>query len=302
MRIGLIDVDSHNFPNLPLMKLSMYHKWEGDNVEWYNNDRSYDLVYMSKVFTDSYTKDYKGKIRANRVIKGGTGYGLKDELSEEVEHCFPDYSIYSKDVTKDAAYGFLTRGCPRNCKFCIVSKKEGKKSRKVADLNEFWNGQKIINLLDANLFACEEWESLVQQLIDSNSYIDFVQGIDIRLLNKEKVYALNWVKTKMLHFAWDNPKEDLIPYFENFNKWTDVKSTSKKCVYVLTNFNSTLEEDLYRIYTLRDMGYDPYVMVYEKQTAPDEIKRLQRWVNNRFIFKSCKNFYDYDPKYNKRRK
>lgn len=97
----------------------------------------------------------------------------------------------------------------------------------------------------------------------------------------------------MLHFAWDNPEDDLTEYFKQFNEFTAVKSFRNKIVYVLTNYESTIEQDLFRIYTLRDLGYSPYVMVYQKETAPKEIKRLQRWCNNRFIFRSVENFEDY---------
>ena len=150
MRIGLIDVDGHNYPNLALMKLSAWHKQRGDKVEWYNVfAEHYHVVYMSKVF--SFTPDYGHVItNADKVIRGGTGYAIHGAggehynqhedhaLASPIEHIYPDYSIYG--IT-DTAYGFLTRGCPRGCKFCIVGKKEGLCSRKVADLAEFWGGK-----------------------------------------------------------------------------------------------------------------------------------------------------------------
>ena len=100
------------------------------------------------------------------------------------------------------------------------------------------------------------------------------------------------MRLRTLHFAWDNPKDDLEAKFRNFANGFRRKSNIGM-VYCLTNFNSTMEENLYRIYTLRDMGYDPYVMVYDKPHAPKEIKQLQRWCNNKIIFKSCKRFEDY---------
>lgn len=136
MKIGLIDVDSHNFPNLPLMKISAYHKAKGDQVEWCNLFEHYDRVYMSRVFDDMYTEDFNTVINADEIIKGGTGYDLKNKLPDEIEHIYPDYSLYP-ELTKGTAFGFLTRGCPNNCPFCIVSKKEGLRSYKVADLSEF---------------------------------------------------------------------------------------------------------------------------------------------------------------------
>ena len=113
MRIGLIDVDGHRFPNLCLMKLSAYHKTRGDTVEWYDSGKWYDLVYMSRVFTDTYSKDYEGSIKAYHVIKGGTGYGLDNKLPDIVEHMHPDYGLYPEFA--GTAYGFLSRGCPRGC-------------------------------------------------------------------------------------------------------------------------------------------------------------------------------------------
>jgi len=288
MKIGLIDVDGHNFPNLALMKLSAYHKVHGDKVEWWNGFVRYDRVYMSKVFT--YTDDFDTVIQADEIICGGTGYGLGSKLPNEIEHIYPDYSLYPK---YKEAYGFLTRGCPRGCGFCIVSEKEGRCSKKVADLSEFWRGQKQIKLLDPNLLACKEHEDLLQQLIDSKARVDFTQGLDIRLTTKDNIELLNRIKVKMLHFAWDDPNQDLTDQFKRFNQFTNIEDHRKKTVYVLVNYNSTLEQDLYRIYTLRDLGFDPYVMVYNKSKAPRVARRLQRWVNNRRIFKSCERFEDY---------
>ena len=149
-RIGLIDVDGgKTFPNIALMKISAYHKSIGDTVEWYGPfDGWFDKVYMSKVF--SFTPDYDYHINADEVVKGGTGYAIslvngkelfdksKDEnLPVEVEAMYPDYSLYPT-LTQDTAFGFLTRGCPRGCDFCIVGKKEGRCSVKVADLSQFW--------------------------------------------------------------------------------------------------------------------------------------------------------------------
>ncbi|MEE0896507.1 MAG: radical SAM protein [Acutalibacteraceae bacterium] len=292
MKIGLIDVDGHNFPNLALMKISAYHKARGDSVEWSIPLCHYDIVYQSKVFDNTYSKDIDWIPNADKVIKGGTGYGLDNILPAEIEHTYPDYSLYP-ELTKDTAFGFLTRGCPRACKFCIVAGKEGRKSVKVADLSEFWRGQKNIVLLDPNILACKDRMELLDQLIESKAIVDFSQGLDIRLTNKEVAEKLSQIRVKRLHFAWDNPNQDLTPFFKRFTEAYSRKSSSGKVVYVLTNFDSTMEQNLYRIYTLRDLGYDPYVMVYDKPNAPKEIRHLQRWVNNRFIFRKCKRFEDY---------
>lgn len=299
MKVGLIDVDGHNFPNLPLMKISAYHKSRGDSVEWYEPLFSghMDKVYMSKVFT--FTPDYPYCINADEIKKGGTGYSYPDggeELPEEIEHIYPDYQLY-KDAFPDTAYGFLTRGCPRGCDFCIVGKKEGRCARKVADLSEFWNGQKNIVLLDANMFACKEWKDLSVQLIESGAWVDFSQSCDIRIMTDEKAEYIKRMKIKQVHFAWDKyeDKEKIVPQFERFKEITKW-DYRKLGVYVLCNFNTTFEQDLERVYTLRELGYNPYVMLYEKDKLPagHRLKLLQRWVNNRIIFRSCKRFEEYD--------
>ena len=308
MRIGLIDVDGHNYPNIPLMKISAYHKNKGDSVEWYDPMFSgeMDIVYMSKVF--SFTEDYLYQIRAKKVIKGGSGYCIslvngkevydasKDiQLPYEVEHIYPDYSLYP-ETTKDTAYGFLTRGCPRGCSFCHVEAKEGRASKKVADLSEFWNGQKNIVLCDPNILACREWKILLQQLIDSKAWVDFNQGLDIRLMTEEKARMLKQIKTKNLHFAWDRyeDKEKVLPKFKMFKDITKI-DYRKLGVFVLCNFDTTIEQDLERIYTLRDLGFNPYVMLYDKEHIPKghELRKLQRWVNNRIIFNKVSTFDDY---------
>ena len=304
MKIGLIDVDGHNFPNLPLMKLSAYHKNKGDSVEWYEPLFSghMDIVYMSKVF--SFTPDFQYFVDADMVMKGGTGYFYPsggEKLPDEIEHIYPDYSIYFDKIpeVRNTAYGFLTRGCPRGCDFCIVGEKEGKCSVKVADLSEFWGGQKNIVLLDPNLFACNEWEDLSQQLIDSGAWVDFSQGCDIRIMTDKKAEYIKRMKIKQIHFAWDRyeDKEIIIPKFRHFKEITGWEY-QKLGVYVLCNFNTSFEQDLERIYTLRDLGYNPFVMLYNKETIPKghRLKHLQRWVNNRIVFRTCERFEDFDAR------
>ena len=261
-------------------------------------------MYASKVFSFSPDIDSVYPVQADEVRKGGTGYCIsvvndrevydksKDSmLPKEIEHIYPDYSLYPE---YQYAVGFLTRGCPRNCGFCVVGKKEGCVSRQVADLDEFWRGQQEIKLLDPNLLACSAHEDILQQLILCKfTYIDFTQGLDIRLISKDNINLLNRLKIKNIHFAWDNPKQDLTRYFKIFSAYTNVRDVRRKTVYVLTNYNSTIDEDLFRIYTLRDLGYSPYVMIYQKETSDRTHRDLQRWVNCKFIFRSVDRFEDY---------
>ena len=313
MRVGLIDVDGHNFPNLPLMKLSAWHKAQGDSAEWYEPLFSghMDRVYMSKVF--SFTPDYEYFVDADEVIKGGSGYCIELEngkevyhkerdtgLPYEVEHIYPDYSIYYgkvKDI-EDTAYGRLTLGCPRGCAFCHTGVKDGLRSHKVADLSEFWNGQKNIVLLDQNILACKDWKPLLQQLIDSGAYVDFNGGLDARLITKEKVEMLGKIRIKTIHFAYDQyeDKKTIEPKFRTIKELTGW-GRSKVQVYVLVNHTSTPEQDLERIYFLRSLDFSPYVMIYDKDHTKKGsfVRHLQRWVNNRFLFWSIDNFDDYEP-------
>ena len=312
-RIGLIDVDGgKSFPNLALMKISAWHKAQGDDVSWYNPfDGWYDDVYLSKVF--SFTPDYDYYINATNVHRGGTGYCIdlvdgkevfhkeRDlELPYEVEHIYPDYSLYD-NLTADTAFGFLTRGCPRGCSFCIVAGKEGRCSRKVADLSEFWNGQKKIVLCDPNIIACPDWKDLLTQLRDSNALVDFNQGLDIRMMTRERIDLLNQIKIAEIHFAWDRyqDKDLILPKFKMFSEHTTIRKKNTEhaaIVYTLVNFDSTLEQDLERIYTLRDLGFWAYVMIYDKEHCDPIYKALSRWVNNRFVFAKCPRFEDYTQK------
>ena len=290
MKIGLIDVDSHNFPNLALMKISAYHKGRGDSVEFWNGLVHYDRVYQSKVFDETYSEDCVFCINADEVIKGGTGYGLDNYLPDEIEHQFPDYSLYN--VT-DRAYGFLTRGCPRGCPFCIVSAKEGRTVRTVADVSEFWDGQKEIVLMDSNITASKDCERLFEDLIRTGALINFEGGLDIRFLSERGAEQLNRMRTSMIHFAWDNYEFQTYDKLKRFRPLLKY-DRRKLCVYVLTNYNTSHEQDLERIYKLKELDYDPYIMIYDKPNAPTRTRLLQRWVNNKIIFRTVDNFNDYD--------
>ena len=306
MNVGLIDVDgSKTFPNLCLMKISAYHKAKGDNVEWCFGLKHYDIVYKSKIFTDEYSKDNDFCINADKVILGGSGYGLDNKLPYEIEHTMPDYSLYDNEKFKNTAYGFLTRGCPRGCPFCIVAEKEGRKSIKVANLSEFWCGQKNIKLLDPNILACKEHESLLEQLAESGAWVDFTQGLDARLITESNAKLLKKIKVKMIHFAFDQMKYEkaVIRGLKIFKEICNL-SVHKQSVYVLTNFNTTIEEDWYRVNQIEKLGYMPDVRIFDKPKLIEQAKSnpekqlihwLQRWANNKFLhFKT--EFFDYSPR------
>ena len=298
MKVGLVDVDGHNFPNLVLMKLSAWHKHQGDSVHLLRpNDvlfggnlfGGYDKLYAARVFSES--RETARRLITIGVEVGGTGSGEARVLPPEIENIRPDYSLYG---IRNIAYGFLTRGCPRACPFCIVADTEGRTSRKVADLRSFWDGERHIKLLDQNLLAASEHMELLGQLAESGAWVDFTQGLDERLLTEENIDLLNACKVKMLHFAWDNPRDEIVPrMLRMFAEKSTVTDYRKRKVYVLTNYWSTHAEDVRRVYWLRENGYDPYVMIYDKPRAPKETRRLQRWVNNKIIFRSCERFEDY---------
>ena len=216
------------------------------------------------------------------------------ELPPEVEHIYPDYSLYP-ELTNDTAYGFLTRGCPRQCSFCHVAAKEGCKSYKVANLSEFWNGQKKIVLCDPNILACREHMELLQQLADSKAKVDFNQGLDIRLINERNLELIKTIRLSNIHFAFDRwrDKEIIEPRLRRFAERTSYnRHKGQVTVYILCNYDTTLEQDLYRIQLCRELNFQPYPMIYDKQHADPIYRKLQRWCNP-FIFWKCKTLEEY---------
>ena len=276
MKIGLIDIDS-KIPNLALMKLSAWHKRQGDPVEFYMPLWNYDKVYASKIFNFSLLPEMPIE-----TIKGGTGFDLENKLPEEIENIYPDYSLYRCDY----AMGFITRGCLRKCSFCVVPQKEGH-IKKVSDISQFWNGQSHIMLLDNNLTAHLDCIEILRDLKKTKARIDFNQGLDLRLISPEIATELSTIKLwKQIHFAWDDVRLE-----KSIKNGIDILIANgvkqhKIMVYVLIGFNSTQEEDLYRVLKLREWGVDSFVMPFDKKDSYQ--KKFARWVNHKAIFKTVK--------------
>ena len=285
MKIGLVDVDG-KIPNLALMKLSAWHKAQGDDVKLYDPlfDKP-DRVYASKVFT--FTPDYAYFPDGTEVIRGGTGYDLTTELPPEVEAMHSDYELFGCDY----AVGFVTRGCIRRCSFCIVPRKEGR-IRQVAEVTDFWRGQKRLMLLDNNLTAMPDvFIETCRFLADHRIETDFSQGLDIRLINDEKAQALATVRLwKRVHFAWDNMRDESAVR-RGIEILTRYMHPDKLMFYVLVGYNTTFDEDMHRVNTLIGYGTNPFVMVYRAQDGSEpsdkRLKHLARWANRPALRKAA---------------
>jgi hypothetical protein len=311
MKIGLWS-DAVNFPSLPLMKLSAYHKARGDTVKLIDDFKErYDLAYCSKTFNLPAIKKIPQLTQmplADKVVLGGTGFAIevkdgrerfhknKDpDLPRDIEHCYPDYRLYS-ELTRGTAFGFLSRGCPNRCGFCSVSGKEGTRCVHVADLSEFWRGQRIIKLMDANLLACDNAENLLASLIQTKAEVDFTQGLDARLVDENAARLLGCMKIKMIHFAFDliRNEADIVRGLALFCKYSRLTDRSCK-VYILTNYNTTHAEDWYRVRKAIELGFQPDVRIYQKGTHSRFLTDLARWANLSQLYRSC-SFAEYIPR------
>ena len=290
--IAIVDVDGHNFPNFALMKISAYHKAKGDNVQWAELG-NYDKTYMSKIFT--FSQDYQlGFSNYGEIIKGGTGYDITSKLPDEIENSkLMDYSIYPMH---NYSIQFLSRGCIRKCQFCLVRDKEGYITpSEPVDLNP---KGKWIEVLDNNFFANPEWKSSVDYLKKINQPIN-LHGVDVRIMNEEQAFYLNELKIKgSIHIAWDLPQIDLTDKLKAVTKY--IKPYKLTC-YVLVGFNSTIEQDLYRLRRLKELGITPFVQPFrdfENERKPKQYELdLARWANKMWLFKTC-DFADFQPRKN----
>lgn len=270
MRIGLIDIEPKIF-NTALMQIACYHKQRGDTVEWWTSltDRQFDHIYCSSIF------DYTDKSEVpERTICGGTGFDVSSRLSQAIENSQLDYSIYPKC---DRSFIWFSRGCNRNCPWCVVPVKEGKihPVRRKA-LNP--KGKYIV-VMDNNFFANPEWQNAIWFLED---YPVDIQGVDARTLTEEKCKALNGLrrwKKKQIKIAWDDPNINLEPKLRKITQY--IKPYKLMC-YVLIGFSSSKAQDLHRVETLRRLGIDPFVMPYDKNDLYQ--RSFARWVNDKAIF------------------
>jgi hypothetical protein len=279
-RIGLIDVDGHNFPNYALMKIANYYRQNGDTIEWANPLERYDKVYQSKVFT--FTPDTEITVQADEIIKGGTGYGMYNDLfCDDTE---PDYSLYPQ---YPHAYGFLTRGCIRRCPWCVVPKKEGG-IRAYRNIGTVLQDRKSAVLMDNNVLASEHGLAQLEKIIDLKCKIDFNQGLDARLVTDEIAKLLSKVKwIRYLRFACDTTSavEPLISAVEKLNRY-GVKNY-RIFVYLLVKDVAEANE---RCNILKKLGVSPFAQPYRdflNNIQPTiEQKRFARYVNQKAIFKS----------------
>lgn len=299
MKVRLLANDS-KIPNIAIMKISTYHKRLGDNVDWYDPIFDYedtDILYHSQIFT--FTPKYQYYPINAKIIKGGTGIDIKSALSAEIDRIVDlDYSLYPEC---DYSLQFLSRGCIRNCSFCVVREKEGI-IHKVEPLNLNPTGKYII-LLDNNFFACKEWKENIEILKKYNQPIDFNQGIDLRLLTEEQCIELKKLKIKTIHCAWDNycDKDIIIPKLKLLCKY--IKPYKITC-YVLVGFENKeiVPTDIERVLVLDSMGVDPFAMGYidydnPKYEKSKSVKDFCRWVNMKATFKSC-TWDEYNRKEN----
>lgn len=291
MKIGLVDVDSHNFPNFALMKLAAYHRMKGDRVEMaIPLFGEYDRIYQSKIFT--FTPETSDIYPNAEIIKGGTGYDIQGRLPEEIENSREmDYSIYPQH---NFSIQFYSRGCIRKCPFCLVHEKEGG-IHPVEPVKLNPQGE-WIEVLDNNFFANPEWKAAVQDLLKTGQKVK-LHGVDIRIMDEEQAYWLNQIPRQgYIHIAWDLPQMDLTDKLREVAKYIN---PYKMVCYVLVGFNSTKEQDMHRLRVLKEIGIRPFVQPYrdfENNRKPSQYERdLARWANRREFFYGC-DFEEFEPR------
>lgn len=284
MRIGLLDIDGHNFPNLALMKISAYYKASGDNVEWVDHFRRYDKVFLSKVFT--FSQDNEFYIDSPIILKGGTGYDALITLPFDIDKISPDYSLYPKFKS---AYGFITRGCPNNCSWCVVPRKEGN-IHPYSDIEEILQGRTSAILMDNNILASDYGIRQIEKIIKLRVKVDFNQGLDARRIDRPMAKLLSQVKwLSPLRMACDT--DSMLPVVIKATKLLR-ECGCKPSNYFIYLLVRDIESAVMRAEVLKEHNLDPFAQPYRDFTTnkepPAEQKRFARWVNHKAIFKSIK--------------
>jgi hypothetical protein len=282
-KIGLIDIDS-KIPNLVLMKLSAWHKAQGDDVELTTPVFApiYDKAYASQVFTWTQTP-----CLPEGVAIGGTGVDLKTTLPEEIESLCPDYTLYKMDYS----IGFLTRGCIRKCSFCFVPEKEGT-IRPAADIEDFLRHKKAI-LLDNNVLACDHGIEQIEKIARLGIKVDFNQGLDARLIDNvvaKKLAAVKWIRA--IRLACDNEKQKVAVEKAVKNLRRSGFTREVFCYMLVTE---DTDEAYDRAMFLKGLKVDPFAMPYRSPDGslmPKQSRVFANWVNKKAEFKSC-DWYDY---------
>ncbi len=288
MRIGIHDADKTSFPNLALMKLSAWHKTKGDEVKFYDPlfASMFDKVYSSKVFTFTPKEDLFGNVE-----KGGIGYKFFKALPGEIEHVCPDYALYGIDYS----VGFVTRGCPNHCQFCIVPKKEGNIEGH-ADVDEFLRHEEVV-LMDNNILASSHGIRQLETLAQRHVKVDCNQGLDARLIDETTARLLS--KIKWLHpirLACDHQSQmSSILNAVTLLRWHNARP-AKYFVYCLVQ---DVSEAMERVKFLKGLNLDPFaqpLIDFEGGKLPTKQQlEFSRWVNHKAIFNSVE-WKDYDVK------
>jgi radical SAM superfamily enzyme YgiQ (UPF0313 family) len=292
MNIGLISVDGFNYPNLALMKISTYHKNKGNNVSWVDSNGYYDFIYQSKIFT--YTQDNYSITGMGHVFKGGTGYNM-DELPDYIDGLHPDYSIYPQFTE---AYGFLTRGCPNKCSWCVVPHKEGN-IKPYMSIEEVAGNRKNVILMDNNVLASDWGLQQIEKAVGLKLRLDFNQGLDARLIDNDIAKLLSKVKWyKPLRLACDSisMKEPIRKTVELLRKYN---CTPKQYfIYVLLK---DLQDSYDRINFCKELGLDAFAQPYRdftpNQIIPQWQRDMARYTNLKQLYRKI-DFKDYVPRKN----
>ena len=284
MRIAVHDADKENFshkrkpfPNYALMKISAYHKSVGNTVEWWNKTKDYDLVYSSKVFSFTPENPY---LPAD-VIKGGTGYGLFSDLPPEIVEVFPDYSLYPDC---DYAIGYITRGCPNHCRWCVVPHKEGA-------IKPYRTWQQLVRpdsdklvLMDNNILACEYGIKQLESLIDSGYKIDLNQGMDARLVTREIAEILSKLKwIKYLRFSCDTTAQ--IEHIQKTAEMLGKHGIKPYRLFIYLLVTEDLDNAEYRVEQLKKLrGITIYAQAERKLDGKSEPNALQKEFCQRYVY------------------